>query len=313
VTKLENCWSIGEVRTVSSGNINTGGLIGYSDGNSSYYTLITQCWTNSNVITENSGTSEGGYIGGLVGRPRHTDIEKSWASGNVSSKWTGAPPYSSQTLFTGGLAGHVEGGSITNCYALGSVTADITNASNTSIVYTGGLVGYLTNTASNVQYNFASGSVSGRTNGSGAVYSGGIVGYNAAPSIVFIQNNAALGVKVTAAGPGSTKRAMRIFGYPTTNSGSRNYANGAMEIGTANSYNGSPSLSTVSANTDPDRLTPNGKNAVYNDFRRMDFWLDTAGLSFNYDDTLIGINKFLNIWDFSTLAGRGYPQFVWEQ
>jgi hypothetical protein len=56
--------------------------------------------------------------------------------------------------------------------------------------------------------------------------------------------------------------------------------------------------------------TQHGKDASYNDFRRMDFWLDTTRLSFNFDDSLAGINKFLNNWDFSTLAGRGYPILV---
>jgi len=44
----------------------------------------------------------------------------------------------------------------------------------------------------------------------------------------------------------------------------------------------------------------------------MDFWLDTDGLSFNFDKNGTGIGKFVNAWDFSGLAWRGYPKLAWE-
>jgi hypothetical protein len=129
--------------------------------------------------------------------------------------------------------------SITDCYATGNVTADNPN-NNSAALYAGGLVGYMQIAATYaVTRNFASGSVSARTNGYSTVYSGGIVGYR---NSGLLQNNAALGASVTATGSGShSNRTRRVYGYPNAavTGISGNYAKDSMRVETSYNYSDS--------------------------------------------------------------------------
>jgi hypothetical protein len=114
-----------------------------------------------------------------------------------------------------------------------------------------------------------------------------------------ITNNAALGASVTVKGSGN-KLSGRIFGFSAP--GNYSYAIGSMELRTSSTYgDASPGTSSPSNSI----TGKDGQTTALNDFRRTDFWLDTGGLSFNY--TGGGISGITNVWDFSGIAGRGYP------
>jgi hypothetical protein len=98
------------------------------------------------------------YVGGLVGSNHWGEIARSYAAVNVLS----AGSYAS-----GGFAGS-NGGDITACFAIGSVSG----VSKTQKV--GGLVGYNTHLG-HITNSYAHGSVSG---GEGSSYLGGFVGHN---------------------------------------------------------------------------------------------------------------------------------------
>ncbi|MCL2139772.1 MAG: hypothetical protein FWH41_09640, partial [Treponema sp.] len=53
-----------------------------------------------------------------------------------------------------------------------------------------------------------------------------------------------------------------------------------------------------------------GANVSINDVRKADFWLDTSGLSFNYDSAIGGMGGIHNTWDFNGIEGRGYPTLI---
>jgi len=232
-----------------------------------------------------------------VGAANYTDTTASWASGSVTATRNQAG-----NIFAGGLIGSTTGGSITNCYALGDVLANSTNSASGNAIRVGGIVG-MSNVACNVQYNFATGSVIGQTDGSSSIYAGGIVGYIYDTSSA-IQNNAALGASVTAKGSGSTIIASRVIG--AASNGSQNYAIDTMKTGTANSYTGTPSMSTVTNGTG--ETTPQGESTSLSSFRKIDIWIDSDKLGFN----LTSSGSTTKIWNFNNLSGEGYPRLAWE-
>jgi filamentous hemagglutinin family protein len=121
-----------------SGSSNVGGLVGYFDSGT-----ITGSYATGAV----TGTSS--YAGGLVGGTGSESlISDSYATGRVSGSYG-----------TGGLVGYHEG-EITHSYAAGDVVATSSN--------TGGLVGV---SSGKISYAYATGNVSGLQ------YSGGLVGY----------------------------------------------------------------------------------------------------------------------------------------
>ena len=131
------------VSTQVTGNVNTGGLVGLVNNNST----ISYC-SASGVVT---GTgSVGGLVGGLTGA---STISNSTASGAVNG-----------TNNTGGLVGSIGNSSISNSAASVAVTG--------SGDITGGLVGNVGN--SSISNSTASGVIKGNTRAGGLVgYSGG--------------------------------------------------------------------------------------------------------------------------------------------
>ena len=113
--KISNCRASGDV----CGNTHVGGLLGMNHG-------ITQNCYSTCSVTGNA------WFGGLVGA-NGGNISKCWASGNISDTvaYTG--------VHVGGLVGECSYGSVSNCYATGSVHG------RGSV---GGLVGFVANSSS---------------------------------------------------------------------------------------------------------------------------------------------------------------------
>ena len=106
----------------------------------------------SNLGLENVSITGGGYVGGLCGYNYYGSITSCYASGSVTGSYN----------FVGGLCGYNDNGSIISCYASGSVTGTFGSV--------GGLCGY---NRGSITSCYASGSVTGTYN-----YVGGLCGYN---------------------------------------------------------------------------------------------------------------------------------------
>ncbi|WP_338102718.1 DUF805 domain-containing protein [Methanolapillus millepedarum] len=92
-------------------NHSVGGLVGTNYGS------MMNCSSSGQVIViEREG-------GGLVGRNAGS-IQNSFSTASVESVWTGSSKWSWWGNNIGGLCGYNDGGSISNCYATGSVTGD---------------------------------------------------------------------------------------------------------------------------------------------------------------------------------------------
>ena len=100
--------------------------------------------------------SSGDYLGGLCGRNYSGTISNCYATGSISG--------GSDSDYLGGLCGFNDGGTISNCYATGSVSG---------YYYLGGLCGR--NYSGTISNCYATGSVSG---GNDSRYLGGLCGYN---------------------------------------------------------------------------------------------------------------------------------------
>jgi hypothetical protein len=111
---ISNCYSTGTV----GGNVDVGGLAGYSDEGS----ILINCYSTGTV----SGSSA--FVGGLVGYNYDGSISNCYSTGAVSGF--------SNSLAVGGLVGYHETGDIRNCYSTGQVSG----YSGSQEV--GGLVGY---------------------------------------------------------------------------------------------------------------------------------------------------------------------------
>jgi hypothetical protein len=141
-----------------SGNWNTGGLIGSNGGVNSLgipfaNVLVSNCYASAYVSYKNIGS--GNYIGGLVGL-NVGEITSSYARGDVAG-----------VLSAGGLIGdNWFHGSVTNCYATGSVSGG-----NLSI---GGLIGHNEGTIKNC---YSNGMVDGDRSGIGGLIGAGINKY----------------------------------------------------------------------------------------------------------------------------------------
>ena len=124
-------------------------------------------------FTVNVSYSSGNVdAGGLVGYNDGGSITNSYATGNVSATSTSIPTYSA---YAGGLVGYNNSGDITNSYATGNVSATSTDSA-----YAGGLVG---ENLGDITNSYAAGDVSATvtyssTSTSPGAYAGGLVGYN---------------------------------------------------------------------------------------------------------------------------------------
>ncbi|WP_461256086.1 hypothetical protein [Treponema sp. R80B11-R83G3] len=286
---IVNCYSEGQIVSNIGSNsteyLTAGGFVGTLSGNISY------CYSKADLSSVAYGYVElGGFLGNIDG----AELSYCYATGNVNAVRIGDNPGSITAGALFALA--VVPCTINDCYALGDIF--INGRGNA-----GGVCGELRN--SDMNHCFAKGSViAQRQLGSQQSYTGGLVGRiytttptdSTIPNSATIQNSAALGLSVTATGPG-TKNIGRVLGAGT---GTNNYAYNAMKLYehetyqypwpreiTAPGYSGTVTLSKTSDGKD-------GEDAGLGDFRNRDFWRTTLGFSDS-------------AWDFSTVESRGYP------
>lgn len=125
-----------------------GGVVGYSYGN------IENCSVSGSV---SSNSTAGGVVGAQLGG--------SITGCNTSATVKGV-------TYAGGIAGYTNGGgSLTGCYATGSISVE---NNTTNAAWAGGVVG--SNGSSTLTACYATGSVT--SSGSGTIYAGGVTGIN---------------------------------------------------------------------------------------------------------------------------------------
>jgi len=200
-TQLTDCYSTG---TVSGSGANVGGLIGYGVSTAGG-TNFSDCYASGNVYD-----SEGSNVGGLVGHFRAGTIQRCYSAsqivtglstvgglvgyseggGSVSQCYT-ITDVNSLGDDAGGLVGF-NNGSITNCYAHGSVIgAD----------YVGGFVGEIAGSG-NVSKCYSTVSVTGNYN------IGGFAGWNSGTSTYNYWDIQTSGQPTSACGTGKTTAEM---------------------------------------------------------------------------------------------------------
>ncbi len=131
--------NIGVVDVNITGNYRTAALAGEA-----YRATITNSFSTGSVTSTSSSYN---YVGGLVGYHGLGIISDSYSEVNVFSSTT------STSSYAGGLVGSSSNSTISNCYAIGSVTGDKAGV--------GGLVGSSPGTT--ISNSFATGSVSGES------------------------------------------------------------------------------------------------------------------------------------------------------
>ena len=172
------------------GHTITGLTVTGSDQYAGLFGYIDKVGTVKNVVLEDvqiTSDNSSGYAGGVAGDSWGT-IENCSVSGSVSgttfaggvvgSQWGGSITgcNSSATvkgvIFAGGIAGYTNGGgSLTGCYATGSISVE---NNTTNAAWAGGVVG--SNGSSTLTACYATGSVT--SSGSGTIYAGGVTGTN---------------------------------------------------------------------------------------------------------------------------------------
>ena len=125
-----------------------GGVVGYSYGN------IENCSVSGSVSSNSTA-------GGVVGAQLSGSINGCSSSATVKG-----------VTYAGGIAGYTNGGgSLTGCYATGSISVE---NNTTNAAWAGGVVG--SNGSSTLTACYATGSVT--SSGSGTIYAGGVTGTN---------------------------------------------------------------------------------------------------------------------------------------
>ncbi|MBU1299984.1 MAG: VCBS repeat-containing protein, partial [Bacteroidetes bacterium] len=122
---IENCFTTGTV----TGREAAGGLIGGSSGAYGAFGMVRNCYSTANVYSTNTGVSNAGLWGGLIGTSR-TAVENCYARGIVTA--------SVETKAQGGIGGfagicvdYENIGTIDNCYSTGLVTPAASGTNNT--------------------------------------------------------------------------------------------------------------------------------------------------------------------------------------
>ena len=166
--------------TVNQEGTNYVGLFGYIDEGGTVKDVTLK---DVKIATTNSD----GYAGGVAGWS-YGNIEYCSVSGSVSSNSTAGGVVGAQlsgsitgcntsatvkgVTYAGGIAGYTNGGgSLTGCYATGSISVE---NNTTNAAWAGGVVG--SNGSSTLTACYATGSVT--SSGSGTIYAGGVTGTN---------------------------------------------------------------------------------------------------------------------------------------
>ncbi len=166
---IANCTTNGKIQITNAENNNTvwtGGLIGYIENS-----LVTNCTADVTLDVKNVDIIN---CGGLIGRVCGSEINKSFAQGNVTID--GSDIASDSTYVdVGGLVGRVVKNDdldyqskIQNSYAIGNVLCDIKKGK----VYAGGLVGRMYDCI--VEFAYAIGTITAK-NQMGYAYAAGLI------------------------------------------------------------------------------------------------------------------------------------------
>ena len=177
--------------TFDGGNHTISGLtVTGSNENAGLFGYIDKVGTVKNVKLENvqiTSDNQYGCVGGVAGNS-DGNIENCSVSGSVSSRCTAGGVVGAQlsgsitgcsssatvkgVTYAGGIAGYTNGGgSLTGCYATGSISVE---NNTTNAAWAGGVVG--SNGSSTLTACYATGSVT--SSGSGTIYAGGVTGTN---------------------------------------------------------------------------------------------------------------------------------------
>ena len=188
VGEIKNTYATGDVVMKTKAGSDIGGLIGR---NSSTATgkKISCSYATGNVSLEGGRQCA---IGGLIGANNTYDVEKSYATGNVTITNTDKAPASGKIIIdcvAGGLIGKTKG-NVSNAYATGDVSATAYAEGATADVYAyaGGLIGYIEDSQLRSEYGekvkvsntYASGDVSltvRAVGGSHYTYPAGLIAY----------------------------------------------------------------------------------------------------------------------------------------
>jgi hypothetical protein len=276
---IKKCYASGNVAaSAAAQRLAAGGFAGRGDKNSSstsdnaVLNTITSCYAAGDVRAA-SDRSSANYtdfdVGGFIGKPEGTKISDCYALGEVFAE----ARYGAVPVCAGGIAGYLGNdgsveGTIKNCFAAGSVTAQ-------SAV-------------------------------SGEVYAGGIVGYVASGTSghpVTVQASVALGTLILAKSDITSPvspLAGRVYGHASApdSTTTNNYGLSTMKKGTGGYYG----VVTVSPATGGVAAGPDGAD-VANDTettttppgsRTPVFWQTTLSFDAGY-------------WNFSGIESRGYP------
>ncbi|MHC5060337.1 MAG: GLUG motif-containing protein [Planctomycetota bacterium] len=146
---VEGVWHVGVLAGDSTGTISNCYATGNVEGLSYVGVLLGENWGSILDCYAAGNVSGAGYVGGLAG-----------SNVGVMSRCYSESSVSGDSVI-GGLAGYNDYGIISDCYAMGNVTA--------SEDFVGGLVGY--NYGARVFYSYAAGSVTGNGN------VGGLLGF----------------------------------------------------------------------------------------------------------------------------------------
>jgi hypothetical protein len=119
----------------------------------------------------NSSSSRSSYAGGIAGYVDGGTVTNSYSTGSVSSASTASSSSSSYSSYTGGIAGYVDGGTVTGSYSTGRVSSSSSSYSS----YAGGIAGYAD--VGTVSGSYSTGNVSSTSTSSYSSYAGGIAGY----------------------------------------------------------------------------------------------------------------------------------------
>ena len=165
-SSVSNSYASGSLQadiSYKSGMSAVGGLIGYSYTNA----VVNSCYATGTVTSGNATTCPANaYAGGLVGYSYKITVTDSYATGEVRSN--------GQTSYAGGLVAYLSG-TVSNCYATGTVYAYSSNAK----AYAGGISGFAGGSV--IEKSHATNAVSGYTKASnGETYVGGLLGYGGA-------------------------------------------------------------------------------------------------------------------------------------
>ena len=168
---IEDSYATGRIQTTGRG----GGLVGSTTGALSNRNIITRSYATGNVIgsesyldrngiTVNTGS---GWIGGLVGDLRHTDVTYSYATGDVEGRFK-----------VGGFAGYTANVTVTDSYSSGDVDGNVgLNTTNLRAYQIGGFIGYASDTVLSNTYSVGLVTFSGTGSNYSAYDYGAFVGY----------------------------------------------------------------------------------------------------------------------------------------